>query len=157
LQIAQEFTQRPRAGVSLGTLSQVLSTAGLAFLCTGDRARAEEVWRQLQELGERTQTPFVILGSLVWEGLHTILGGDLEGALAFSERYVERSDALGSPVLGRQVGGQIARRALLYLGRSEEALARLGEARERAGAEARWSERAVRARLLARAGRLAEA
>ena len=85
-----------------------------------------------------------------------ILDGELESAVRSSERLVACADELGAPITGRQFTRE-ANCALAHLGRSEEALTRLGAARQMAGAEASVLEQASTAQLLAHAGRSAVA
>ena len=68
-----------------------------------------------------------------------------------------KAEELGSPVLGRQFADESTFRPLLYLGRAEEALARLAQAYEMAGVKPNWEVSVQRALCLAHMGRRAEA
>jgi len=50
LRLAEELAAQPRPGVSVPRLGLILSFIGSTFLAWGQRGRAEEVWRELDEL-----------------------------------------------------------------------------------------------------------
>jgi predicted ATPase len=54
LALVEECAVWPREGVSSATLGSMLWYAGKALLAQGERAGAEDLWRQLRELAERT-------------------------------------------------------------------------------------------------------
>ena len=63
LRLAQEFAGMPRDGVSARTLNLFFSYCANAFLSWGERAGAEGLWRELDELDElaaRTRHPGVL-------------------------------------------------------------------------------------------------
>jgi tetratricopeptide (TPR) repeat protein len=147
VRLAEEFSSRPREGVSTRTLDLVLRRCQAVLLAAGDRDRAERLWRDLDDLATRTQDA----SSLVWpftaEALRAILDGELEPALAATDRLAERAIELGIGAYGQAVAQRQRRSALAYLGRLEDP-----EPTPR-GPRAR----ALRCIQLARAGRLAEA
>lgn len=116
----------------------------------GERNRADELWRELEQLSARSRDPGLALLGLFAETTRLILDGDLEAAVASSERLVTRGDELGSRDAARLLASFFALRALLYLGRAEEALAYVGSR----GRGFRIGERAL---CLAYAGKLSEA
>src|SRR4051794_37187733 len=54
LHLARESVGWPREGVSSQALGSLLWYSARLLLANGDRVRAEELWRQVQELAERT-------------------------------------------------------------------------------------------------------
>jgi len=63
------------------------------------------------------------------EGILGLLAGELESVAALADRIQTRGVELGREQPGRLAAGRATRRALVYLGRAEEALGRLPEAR----------------------------
>jgi hypothetical protein len=55
VRLAEESTAWPREGVSVRALALVLWFAGCLQLAQGNRDRAEQLWRQLEELADRTR------------------------------------------------------------------------------------------------------
>ncbi|MSQ15470.1 MAG: hypothetical protein EXR50_06375 [Dehalococcoidia bacterium] len=157
LRLAEEFTTRPRDGVSARTLGLLFFYSARAFLGWGRRTEAEDLLRQLEELGERTRDALVLEYPLLAETyLHTI-DGRLEAAVDSGARLMTRSEELGSPLRGRQNAAVATLRPLLYLGRGEEALANLPVIFQMAGTQERPFMTANRALCLAHLGHLAEA
>jgi tetratricopeptide (TPR) repeat protein len=142
--------------VSARTLGEVLTYAGSTLLQYGERSRAEELFAQVNELATMTHDANLLLWPNRIEIRGATLDGDLEGAVRASERFVARADELGAPVLGGQYATD-ANYGLAHLGRGEEALTRMGAARELAGIEAVAAVPARTAQLLAHAGRSEEA
>src|SRR5262249_17479841 len=54
LQLVEEAVAWPRAGVSSRSLGPLLWYAARLLLANGERARAEDLWRQVEELANRT-------------------------------------------------------------------------------------------------------
>jgi hypothetical protein len=73
----------------------------MVYLDHGQRERAEELWRQLGELEERTHDSNIILIAMMAEALLASVDGRLEEVLAIGERLSERGEELGTPVFGR--------------------------------------------------------
>jgi tetratricopeptide (TPR) repeat protein len=107
----------------------------MIFLASGNRARAEEVWRELEQLASRTHDASALLWLLVAEELRAKLDGELERVAAARARIINRADELGISAFGRLTAQQVSFRPLLYLGRGEEALAELPEAERLAGTQ----------------------
>jgi hypothetical protein len=105
--LAEEATTWPRDGVSGRALGLVLWVAGRLQLAQGDRPLAEEMWRQMDNLFERTNVPTVVLFSTQRDAIMAMVDGHLEEALALSERFVRRSDELAAPLRGRQFNVQM--------------------------------------------------
>jgi serine/threonine protein kinase/class 3 adenylate cyclase len=123
LHLADEFTTRPREGVSARRVSTVLFMSGNAFLAWGERARAEDVWRQQADLASQTRDSTVLITPLIHEPWRVAIDGHLEAAVEGGERLRARSEELGAPLFGRQWAVTQTFRPLLLLGRAEEALA----------------------------------
>jgi DNA-binding CsgD family transcriptional regulator len=119
LRIAEEATGWPRQAVSAQTLGLVLWFAGVFHLAQGERARAEEVWREMEKLAERTHVVSVRLMVPERDALLSIVDGRLEDALVQWRQYVERADALGASLRGRMLGLNPLFSLTRYLGRAE--------------------------------------
>jgi DNA-binding CsgD family transcriptional regulator len=119
LNLAEEATRWPRRAVSAQTLGLVLWFAGAFQLAEGERARAEELWGEVQELAERTQVVSVTLMVPERDTILAVVDGHLEEALVQWRQYVERADELGASLRGRMLGLQILLSLARYLGRAE--------------------------------------
>ncbi len=86
----------------------------------GNRARADELWGQLDELAERTNVATVILYLAQRDVIKAIIDGRLEEALVLSDRFVARSDELGAAHRGQLFNIQLVLPLMLYLGRGSE-------------------------------------
>jgi serine/threonine protein kinase/tetratricopeptide (TPR) repeat protein len=157
--VAQEFSDRSRDGVSARTMGVVLHLSGYLQLAMamGQRDQAEGLWRDLEELANRTRDSDLLLLSLSNEPLVATLDGHLERALESGARLYAKSKELGSPVLGRQFADEAGFRPLLYLGRAEEALAGLTRACDMAGVKPSWEVSLQRVLCLAHLDQRAEA
>ncbi len=159
LSLAEEFMRVPRDGVSTSTLRFFLRASAGIFLAAGERSRAEDVWRESNELAYRTRDADVLLWPLLAEAHQANLNGDLEHAAVARTRISNRADELGIAASGRLSAQHLSFRPLLYLGRGEEALADLPEAERLVGSQAfssivRFGWNTL---CLAHMGRLAEA
>jgi DNA-binding CsgD family transcriptional regulator/tetratricopeptide (TPR) repeat protein len=119
LRVAEEATGWPRQAVSAQTLGLVLEFAGAFKLATGERARAEELWREIDELADRTHVVSVKLMVSRLNVILPIVDGHLEDALVQLKRYVERADELGLSLRGRMISLQMFFTVARYLGRAE--------------------------------------
>jgi DNA-binding CsgD family transcriptional regulator len=163
LRLAEECPRWPRRGVSGQTLGQALLYCGLVQLAQGERAQAEALGRQIEELAERTH--FAILRLFVAEhrAVLAIVDGRLEEALALLPRFEELADESGAPIRGRQFGVNMMIAPALYLGRADiwlSAFDQYGEPASlaRRGRPAMYFIRAAaRAMCLVQLGRLEEA
>lgn len=131
--LAEDIVKMPRAGVSTSTLGELLAFSQSIFLAAGERARAEELWRELEELSSQTRDATILLWPLYIESIRLTLDGNLEAVVEARKRIVDRADELGVSVAGRIGAEHLVFRPLLYLGRAEEALANLPEAERLAG------------------------
>jgi len=128
LRLIEEFRHVPREGVSARTIFTFLVRSQSGLLAGGRRSRAEECWRELDQLASRTHDAGILIWPLVLEGIRANLDGELEHAAQLRSRIVVRADELGVSGAGRLFGEHIAFRPLLYLGRAEEELDHLPEA-----------------------------
>jgi DNA-binding CsgD family transcriptional regulator/tetratricopeptide (TPR) repeat protein len=163
LRLAEECTGWPRQGVSGQTLGLVLYLAGCFQFAEGERARGEELWRQVEELAARTHVVSVSLIVPQRDVILAILDGHLEDAVVQSMRFVELADELGASLRGRMLGLQVLLAPARHLGRPETWLTGFAEYAGLAGpglpgARGAPSSRAPgRALCLAQLGRLDEA
>jgi DNA-binding CsgD family transcriptional regulator len=101
--LAEECAGWPRQGIRNQTLSMALFQCGIVHFSSGDRTRAQELWREVQELAEKTRVaaPAWLLAAA--NALQAILDGHLENALTLARPLVQarRGDAwlLTLPVL----------------------------------------------------------
>src|SRR5439155_25484869 len=61
LRLAEELIQWPRTGVSAHVIANGLWQAGEVLLAAGERGRAEQCWREMVEIADRTQEASVLL------------------------------------------------------------------------------------------------
>ena len=101
LSLAEEFMRVPRDGVSTSTLRFFLRLSAGIFLAAGERSRAEDVWRELDELAYRIHDADLLLWPLLAEEYQANLNGDLEDAAAARTRIGNRADELGIAASGR--------------------------------------------------------
>jgi tetratricopeptide (TPR) repeat protein len=155
ISMAETLSRRSLDGVGTGRLAHVLLGGGESFLTWGRRAEAEEMWQRASEAAIRSQDAAAALVPLRVEGLQRVLDGQLEQVLEVGERIRARGVELGGEQSGRLQAGQTTRRALLYLGRIDEALGGIPETPEVfAGGGIYAGQRAL---FMAHAGRRAEA
>jgi hypothetical protein len=95
LRLADECAGWPRQGVSTQTLGLALWYCGMVQLTQGERAQAEEIWRQLAELAERTRVATVALLVAEREATLAVIDGRLEEELVLLQRFVDLADELG--------------------------------------------------------------
>jgi predicted ATPase len=120
LRLAEESTSWPTQGVSGRALGALLFYSGWVLLADGQRAQAEALWRQVEEVAERTNVVTVRLFVAQRDVLLAIVDGRLEETMALLERFVARADVLGVPVRGRQFAIQMLHTPAIHLGRGTE-------------------------------------
>jgi DNA-binding CsgD family transcriptional regulator/tetratricopeptide (TPR) repeat protein len=164
VRLAEECAGWPRQGVSRNTLGQALYICGLVQLAQGDRTRAEELWRQVERLAERTRVANIALFMADRAAILAILDGRLDDAVGLVARYIERADESGAPVRGRRVGLLTLIGPALYLGRADIWLSAFDEHAWVASLAGpgqpvafNWRLNATRAICLAQLGHLEEA
>jgi DNA-binding CsgD family transcriptional regulator len=119
LRLAEESVGWPREGVSAPTLGLLLSYAARLQLAQGERARAEDLWRQLAELAERTHLALLRTLLAPRDAVLAILDGHLEQAVALLRDSVELADESGASVRGRQLALLVLLAPALHLGRAD--------------------------------------
>jgi DNA-binding CsgD family transcriptional regulator len=117
--LVEECVSWPRHGVSGQTLGLALWYGGIVQLARGERARAEDLWRQLEELAVRTRVVTVNHLVAVRDVTLAIVDGRLDEALKLTEGLVELGDESGVPVRGRQFRLSTLLDPALYLGRAD--------------------------------------
>jgi DNA-binding CsgD family transcriptional regulator len=119
IRVAREAASWPREGVSGRAVGQVLWYAGRLHLAEGERARAEVLWRQLEELADRTQVVSARSSVLYRDVLLATVDGQLQHALALAKRFVEQADESGLSVRGRDTALLVLTAPVIYLGRTD--------------------------------------
>jgi DNA-binding CsgD family transcriptional regulator len=119
LRLAEEAAAWPRQSVSAQSLGLVLGLVAAVQLAEGERARAEGLWREAEELAERTHLVSVELMAPGQDTILAIVDGHLEDALLQLRRYVERCDELGWSLRGRMLRLNPLHSLARYLGRPE--------------------------------------
>ncbi len=119
VRLADECAAWPRQGVSGQTLAQALWHCGRVQLEQGERERAEDLWRQVVELADRTQMVTSSLFVVQQDAILAIVDGHLEDAVELIRRFVELADKAGARVRGRQGGARMLAAPALYLGQPE--------------------------------------
>ena len=95
LRLADELAIRPRTGVSAPRLTSTMCEIGSTFLAWGQRGRAEEVWREMDEVAQRTGNPTALLFSMLANAIFASLDGRLEDAVAMGQSMSNRGGELG--------------------------------------------------------------
>jgi DNA-binding CsgD family transcriptional regulator len=152
-----ESTGWPRQGASAQTLGLVLWHAGFFQLAGGNRARAEEIWLDVEKLAEQTHVVSVKLLVPQRDVVLAFVDGHLEDAVVQLGRFVALADELGASLRGRELGLHLLIAPALYLGRPEMYLTAFEEHAQLAGAGVPSLHRGARAACLAELGRLDEA
>jgi ATP/maltotriose-dependent transcriptional regulator MalT len=159
LRLAEESAGWSRKGVSGRTLGSFLWISGVLQLAKGDRAGAEEVWRQMEEVAERTHVATVRLLVPQRNATLAFVDGQLEKSLESVGRLIARADELGASVRGRFFRLATLNSPVLYLGRAKLWLSALEDYNRFAGPA--WVQSvptvvAVRAICLAQLARVEE-
>ena len=156
--LAEESTRWPRDGVTARALAVVLFHAGGLELSRGNRARAEELWHQLEELAERRRDGWLMLFALQAGLVLPIIDGDFATSVVRLDRFLHFADDVGAGVRGRRFRLVLSFWPWLELGRASEWLAAFQEFRRVVGSGSGFSElQPLAALCLARLGRLDEA
>jgi DNA-binding CsgD family transcriptional regulator/tetratricopeptide (TPR) repeat protein len=124
-QLADEVLGRDRAGARSVNLGLCLRYLADVLLERGDRARAEQTWRELRELAERTQDTTLALLAMAPEINLAVVDGRLGEAIVTFTAQEARAAELG---VGAGTIGQSDRfwtQALIWVGRAGEALMRM--------------------------------
>lgn len=124
LSLAEEFTSRPKQGVSPIALVHVLWRSGMIYLEWGNRARAEELWKECEDIARRTRDPSLRLRPLMSSATLALLDGRLEESIAARQAIVGRAKERNILGFGEWLDWSYADWAWIWLGRASEALAR---------------------------------
>ncbi len=122
LKMAEEFSKSSRDGVSTGVLVWTMSILIDTFLDHARRPDAEKVMYELQRLIERNPQARYKVFSLCGEALFSTLDGHLEKAVNTMNSLKEYSQQMGSTKLTERQILFLRTRALLHLGKAENAL-----------------------------------
>jgi len=122
LRLAEELAGRSRAGLSTYTLTMALVWIGAAFLSHGRRSPAEAAWQELVALAARSEQPRVHLMARRGPAVLAILDGRLADAIAIAEEMTRYGDESGLPEYARILASLAGHRALLHVGRFQDAL-----------------------------------
>jgi hypothetical protein len=116
LGLADECASWPRQHVSSQTLGLALWITGSLQLANGARARAEMLWREVEELAQRTHVVILSLFVPQSAAILAIVDGRLDEALALLQRFVERAEVSGAALRGRWLSLQMLLAPALHLG-----------------------------------------
>jgi tetratricopeptide (TPR) repeat protein len=122
LQLAEELAGMSRTGITLMTLGPGLLMAGNIFLEAGNRTRAEEVWREHQEMARRTDQVTYVMSSMHEDAIMACLDGRLEESVQIFRTLQSRGDELGLSLYAFMTTVYGVCRPLLHLGKADEAL-----------------------------------
>jgi len=153
LSLAEELLGLPREKLSAFALGNLLYRSTLAYLDNGQRDRAEELCRQLEELAGRSGDQGVLLLPFRHKAILHTLDGHFQAALEDGASLASQANESGSPVSGRLFAAGLTLYPLLHLGRAEEAIANLPHL----GRADTLVVLVTTAKCLAAAGRTAEA
>ena len=122
LKLAEEVTARSRASVGTIAVANGLHASASSFIVWGQRRLAEEVWREANELAQRTGQATVLSHSMVATAILATLEGRLEDAVATCQSISTRGDELGISGYARLQSSQASVGTLLILGKGDDAL-----------------------------------
>jgi tetratricopeptide (TPR) repeat protein len=122
LRVAEEMVTSSRVGVRPVTLAAGLLFVAFAFMQGGQRQRAEEAWREAQELAERSNQVYLLLAMDFWKGLMATMDGRLGDSEKIARLIRTRGVELGITALSNTLEFLDVYRTWLFLGKAEEAL-----------------------------------
>ena len=146
LRLAEELLRRPRSGVATRTLSIALILIGGVFEELGQRDRADEVWKEVRELAERTQQPNAAIFVMAYGAMAATWEGRFDDAEETARQILARGEQLGISEFASFAEGLAGSFYSTYFRDREELSRRL------ALAQPPW----MRAALMAHLGRNAE-
>jgi DNA-binding CsgD family transcriptional regulator len=118
LALVEECAVWPREGVSSSALGNMLWYSAKALFAQGERARAEDLRRQLTELAERTHVATVRMYAAVGDLQLAVVDGYLEDAWARFNATADQADEFGMSVRARLGRLEFLMAPSLYLGRA---------------------------------------
>jgi DNA-binding CsgD family transcriptional regulator/tetratricopeptide (TPR) repeat protein len=117
--LVDECAVWPSEGVSSDALGNMLWYSAKALLAQGERARAEDLWRQLRELAERTHVATVRMWAALGDIQLAVLDGHLEDAWSCFDGIADQADESAISVRTRGIGlVELMMAPSLYLGRA---------------------------------------
>ena len=122
VRLAAESVTWPRDGVRGRALERVLWYAGRLALAEGNRARAMEHWRELEDLASRTHVMTATLMVLVRDVIVAFLDGRLEEAWGILQRHAGQADDAGASLRARAVTFDLRLFLAMLLGDPEQIL-----------------------------------
>jgi serine/threonine protein kinase/tetratricopeptide (TPR) repeat protein len=125
LEFAEAISARQLNGVDSASLSNTLSPLGQVLLMWGRREQAEETWRQARELALRSLDDRVGMIPGVLDALDGTLDGHFAEVLEIGAHMEAQYRGTSREQGARQIAARLTRRALIYTGRSDEALSGL--------------------------------
>jgi DNA-binding CsgD family transcriptional regulator len=125
VRLAREAAEWSRDGVSGRALGRLLSFAGRIALAEGDRARAVDLWSQMEDLAERTHVVAVTLFVLERDVTLAIIDGRLEEGWTLMHHFLDRADDLGATLRAREYSVDMRLTLATLLGRGDDMLGSL--------------------------------
>jgi len=124
-QLADEVLRRAREGARSVYLGLCLRYLGDVLLERGDRVRAEQVWRDLRELAQRTRDSALAVLAMSSDVVLAVVDGRFADAIAVFEAQEAREAELGVGAATTGRADRVGVHALISVGRGGEALARI--------------------------------
>jgi hypothetical protein len=144
--LANDLCARSHARVGAQSLSRVLRYAQVHYLATGDRPRAEELWREGEAIASHTGDAFVVILPELLAAFRAILDGELDTAVERAVAISRRADELGMAVAGNRWRFSLMAAPLLWMGENARLSAELdvlatamGQAFKAPGWQAYWT------------------
>ncbi|MSQ28295.1 MAG: hypothetical protein EXR51_09195 [Dehalococcoidia bacterium] len=122
LALALEMATLPSAGISYRTFALLRKNVATICLSGGERALAEQQWRELTDLSAKTHDAELLLISARVEPIRQLIDGDIEAAVRATEAMRVLAADIGSPDYGRRMATYEGFRPLLHRGQAQEAL-----------------------------------
>jgi DNA-binding CsgD family transcriptional regulator len=122
VRLARESVAWPREGVSGRAQARVLWYAGRLALAEGDRARAVECWRQIEELANRLHVMTAMLYVLHRDVILAFLDGRLEEAWLLLQQFTMRADDASASVRALALTFDLRLSLAIHLGLTEQIL-----------------------------------
>jgi tetratricopeptide (TPR) repeat protein len=122
LHLTEELVALPRAGLRQIAIVAGLNEAVLALLDSGQRQRAEERWRELREVAERTGHVYTTIISAALDSILTTIDGRLEEAGETARGILARGEETGATEFAALFASVAGYWPWLLLGKADEAL-----------------------------------
>ncbi|UCB43892.1 MAG: protein kinase [Dehalococcoidales bacterium] len=117
--IAEELSQRSRAGVDLRIVGGILHLLGTVYLEYEQRERCEEIWREYQEIAERTGQSNALLMSMQFRAILKTVDGRLDEAVQLADDILVRGIEWDLRRFARTGETFVGTRARILLGMAE--------------------------------------